>query len=106
MSRRLLAAVLGALLTALVAAGPATPPAAAAACDTYGLGTRWPVLLVHGFLSSADTWSTSLYPRGGALPGASRTFIAEPFDYSGNEAAEWILDCFRSGPAPALPEGS
>ena len=106
-SRRVLAALLGVALTALVAAGPAAPPAAAAApaaCDTYGLGKKWPVLLVHGFRSSADTWNTSLYVRGGALPGASGTFITEPFDYSGAEAAEWIQGNARSSAARRLAE--
>jgi pimeloyl-ACP methyl ester carboxylesterase len=104
-SRRVVAALLGLALAVLTAAGPAAPPAAAApTCDTYGLGKKWPVLLVHGFLSSPRTWSESLYPRGGELPGAKGTFITAPFDYSGDEAAEWIQGNDRSTAARRLAE--
>ena len=104
MSRRLLAVLLGVVLTALLAVGPAAAPAGAApTCDTYGLGTKLPVLFVHGFRSSGDTWKASVYVRGGEVPGARGTFITETFDYA-DEATEWVQDNPESTAAKRLAE--
>jgi pimeloyl-ACP methyl ester carboxylesterase len=104
---RVLGAVLGVLLVAVLAVGPVgpavTPAGAAPVCDTYGLGKKIPVLLVHGFLSSADTWDRAVYRRGGELPQAPGTFITEPFDYSA-EATEWIQGNAKSSAARRLGE--
>jgi pimeloyl-ACP methyl ester carboxylesterase len=103
MSRRIAAIVLGLVLAAFVGVGPSAAPAAAATCDTFGLGKKLPVLLVHGFLSSGNTWSTGLYKRGGALPGVPGTFITETFDYA-SQATEWIQNNPKSTAAQRLAE--
>ena len=102
MRRRSLAALLGLLLMVLLA-GPTGPAAAAPTCDTYGLGGKVPVLLVHGFNDSGKTWSRDHYRPGGELPGARGTFIVGRFDYAA-EATEWIQDNRKSSAAKRLAE--
>jgi hypothetical protein len=54
-------------------------------------------------MSSGETWSRSVYPRGGELPGAPGTFITETFDYS-DQATEWIQGNAKSSAAPRLSD--
>jgi YVTN family beta-propeller protein len=65
------------------------------------MGAKLPVLLVHGFTSKPGDWSDTLYPRGGALPGAPGTFIVDPFDYE-DQNTEWIQENDRSDAARRL----
>lgn len=103
--RSLVAAATAAALSVLTATATAAPPAQAAGpvpaarpaagpvrCDT-DLGSRLPVLLVHGFNSAASTWD-----GGRAAIGAdgAHTCLAD-FDY-GPVSTRWVTD-------PAIGQG-
>jgi pimeloyl-ACP methyl ester carboxylesterase len=103
MTRRLLALLVGVLVVLGSAVAVGSPAAAAPTCDTTNMGTRAPVLLVHGFRSAGGRWATDLYPRRKELPGAPGTYIAEPFDYS-SQNTEWIQNNSKSTAATRLAE--
>lgn len=102
MTRRLLAMLAALVVGCSLAVATGSSAAAAPSCDTQGMGTRAPVLLVHGFRSASSTWARDLYPRHEPLPGTVFTWIAEPFDYSA-QATEWIQNT-KSTAATKLAE--
>lgn len=89
-SRRVTAAlVTGMIAITLLIPGLALEEAAAApTCDE--VGTRVPVVLVHGFNSGSSTWREGILGMQSALEGADNVQVIA-FDYS-RYATKWVTD--------------